>query len=82
MDKINVDYTKNNKDDITEAVHGLDIFTKNFCMNCKETIETGEPVFNCINCEFEYGDRCYIKSFAINHEHNYPMRGFGCMGQL
>ena len=28
-----------NKDDITEAVHALDIFTKNWCMNCKETEE-------------------------------------------
>ena len=29
-------YTKGNKDDITEAIHGLDIFTKNWCMNCEE----------------------------------------------
>lgn len=25
-----------NKDDITEAVHALDVFTKNYCLNCKE----------------------------------------------
>ena len=26
-----------NSDNITEAVHGLDIFTKNWCMDCAET---------------------------------------------
>ena len=26
-------FTSGNSDNITEAVHGLDIFTKNWCMN-------------------------------------------------
>ena len=26
-----------NKDDLFRAVYGLDIFTKNWCMNCKQT---------------------------------------------
>ena len=40
-------YTKGNKDDVTEAVHGLDIFTKNWCMNCKETEEKNDLIFRC-----------------------------------
>lgn len=30
-------FTSRNADNVTEAVHGLDIFTKNWCMNCVET---------------------------------------------
>ncbi len=80
-------YTNKNKDDLTEAVHGLDIFCKNFCMNCKETEEKGEPRFRCLECQFnispETGE-CAIKKFAYKHaeEHNYPMNNFGSMGQL
>lgn len=37
-------YTNGNKDDPTEAIRGLDIFTKNFCMNCKETEDKNEPI--------------------------------------
>ena len=32
-----VSFTSGNADNTTEAVHGLDIFTKNWCMNCEET---------------------------------------------
>ena len=35
-----------NKDDVTEAVHGLDIFTKNWCLNRKETEEKNERKHN------------------------------------
>lgn len=45
-------YTKGNKDDITEAIHGLDIFRKNWCMNCKETEEKNDLTFRCKECEF------------------------------
>ena len=31
-----ISFTSGNSDNTTEAVHGLDIFTKNWCMNCKE----------------------------------------------
>ena len=30
-------FTNGNSDDITKAVEGLDIFTKNYCMNCQKT---------------------------------------------
>lgn len=70
-----------NKDDITEAVHGLDIFTKNYCMDCYTTGQTGNLTFNCDGCEFEHGDgRCAIKVFVNNHKHNYPLEKFGSMG--
>ena len=42
MVETNCRYTVGNKDDITEAVHGLNIFTKNWCMNCKETDEKND----------------------------------------
>lgn len=29
-----VSFTSENADNITEAIHGLDIFTKNWCMDC------------------------------------------------
>ena len=40
-------YIKENKDNITEAVYGLDIFTKNWCMNCAETDKQNDLVFKC-----------------------------------
>ena len=71
-----------NKDDITEAMHGLDIFTKNWCMNCKKTDKMHDLIFNCKNCEFETAEgKCLIKSFAYNHKHNYPLKDFGSMGE-
>ena len=83
MSKIKGNYTIGNKDDLTSAIHGLDIFTKNWCMNCAETEKTNDPVFNCQKCEFstETGD-CMVKTFASNHKHDYPMSGFGSMGEL
>ena len=74
-------YTVGNKDDVTEAVHGLDIFTKNWCMNCKETDEKNDLVFRCKECEFGIGDgQCLVKTFANNHKSNYDMNIFGSMG--
>lgn len=74
-------YVKGNKDDITEAVHGLDIFTKNWCMNYKETEEKNEPMFMCDKCEFRRKNGvCRIKEFAQNHNHDYPLSEFGSMG--
>lgn len=76
-------YTYGNKDNTTEAVHGLDIFTKNWCMNCAETEKTNDLVFGCGECEFseENGD-CMVKKFANSNKHSYPMGNFGSMGQL
>ena len=72
-----------NKDDITEAVHGLDIFTKNWCMNCKETCEKKDLIFRCEDCTFNLkADVCAIKKFAYTHKHNYPMQDFGSMREL
>ena len=34
-------FTSGNADNTTEAVHGLDIFTKNWCMNCEKNRKTG-----------------------------------------
>lgn len=70
-----------NNDNITEAIHGLDIFTKNWCMNCAETDKTNDLVFRCKECDFS-ADKgiCLIKKFATNHESNYNMDDFGSMG--
>lgn len=74
-------YTKGNKDDINEAIHGLDIFTKNWCMDCKKTEKNGEPAFRCGECEFlEENENCAINRFALRHKHDYHMRNFGPMG--
>lgn len=32
-----------NHDNLTEAVHGLNIFTKNWCMNCEEKNSSKMP---------------------------------------
>lgn len=72
---------RKNKDDLTEAVQGLDIFTKNWCMNCEETEKKGDLVFNCSKCEFVTKEGgCLVKQFAAKHKHNYPMSSFGSMG--
>ncbi len=41
--------TRRNADNTTEAVHGLDIFTKNWCMNCAETDRQKNLIFNVKN---------------------------------
>ena len=51
--------TRGNADNVTEAIHGLDIFTKNWCMDCKQTEAGKDLVFRCKGCEFEMSDgRC------------------------
>lgn len=78
-------FTEGNKDDPTEAIHGLDIFTKNWCMNCKETEEKNEPIFRCNSCAFSLEEgKCLIKKFV--HEipgcdHDYPLDKFGSMSR-
>lgn len=70
-----------NKDDVTEAVHGLDIFTKNWCLNCEETDKHQELTFRCNECVFVTDKQvCLIKRFASSHSHNYAMDNFGSMG--
>lgn len=75
------DYTIGNEDNITEAVHGLDYFTKNWCMNCAETKKLNEPIFRCKECAFSSGENCIVKQFANSQKHNYPMDSFGSMSR-
>jgi hypothetical protein len=76
-----VSFTKVNADNITEAVHGLDIFTKNWCMNCKQTEVKKDLIFRCKDCEFKMSDgKCLVKVFANNHKCDYPLKDFGSMG--
>lgn len=68
MNMIKQDYTKGNQDNITRAIHGLDIFCKNWCMNCEKTIKTGEPTFRCSKCNFNSNSEtgvCAIKFFCM-----------------
>ena len=77
-------YIEDNKDDIMSAIDGLNKFTHNFCMNCKETEEKDDIVFNCENCNFAQGKKCLIKCFANDHlpkGESLPS-DFGAMGIL
>jgi hypothetical protein len=86
MDQENPHFIQNgNQDNITEAIHGLDIFTKNYCMNVAETDKLKEPMFRCKECLFSSdGGKCLIKTFANDHESesHYNMSDFGSMGSL
>jgi hypothetical protein len=44
--------TESNKDDLHEAIRALNTFTRNWCMDCIATDESGEPVFRCGGCDF------------------------------
>ena len=75
-------YTQGNADNIDKAVEGLDIFTKNWCMNCAETEKTNDLVFRCKECDFaEESGSCRIKGFVNKHKSNYPLDDFGSMGR-
>lgn len=57
-----ISFTSGNSDNTTEAVHGLDIFTKNWCMNCKEVERQEDLAFRCSECEFRTANgKCLIK---------------------
>ena len=70
-----------NHDDLKEAIKGLDIFAKNWCMNCAETEKRNDLVFRCRECEFEEHQtgRCYLKMFAHNHGTKEDLKNFGSM---
>ena len=77
-----VSFTSGNADNTTVAVHGLDIFTKNWCMNCEETEKQGDLIFRCGECEFQQTDgKCLVKTFFYEHKHNYLSFDFGSMGE-
>jgi hypothetical protein len=64
-------------DNITEAIHGLDVFTKNWCMNCDETEKQNDLVFRCDECPFINGENCLVATFITEHESNHPLSEFG-----
>lgn len=73
-------FTKSNKDNLDKAIEGLDQFTKNWCMNCKETEEKNEPIFRCSECNFRDALAiCLIKEFVIDKTGDMPT-DFGAMG--
>ena len=74
-------YTERNEDNLEKAVAGLDQFTKNWCMNCKETELQNDLVFRCDVCNFEQenGD-CMIKKF-VKHKLGEVPYDFGAMGR-
>ena len=77
-----ISFTSGNSDDVTEAVHGLDIFTKNWCMNCEVVEKQNDLIFRCEECEFKTVEGlCLVKMFANRHKHNYPLSKFGSMGE-
>lgn len=81
-DKIRV---TGNSDDIHAAIDGLNQFTKNWCINVKQTTESNDLVFRCDECPFsaEYGGRCLINSFAYDHDGEYTSSvDFGAMGVM
>ena len=76
-------YTEGNEDNIEKAIQGLDQFTKNWCMNVKETESKDDLVFRCKECEFQAKDgKCLLKTFAFEHESDYDLGKFGSMGGL
>ena len=74
-------YTKGNEDNLGNAIQGLDQFTKNWCMDCKQTEEKNEPVFRCDRCIFQKKNGiCEIKEFVIDNYGDIPT-DFGSMGR-
>lgn len=73
-------FTNGNADNLERAVEGLDIFAKNWCMNCKETEAQNNLVFRCGDCNFagELGE-CNIKKFVVDKTGDMPI-DFGSMG--
>lgn len=84
-ENIMCDYTNGNKDDLHAAIDALNAFTKAWCMDCKKTAESNEPVFRCYDCPFRIaGEKtCRIKAFCYKRDDEYTRSvDFGCMGCL
>ena len=74
--------TGNNSDNLTVACMALDIFSKSWCMNCKETNKRNNITFRCNECEFQKNNgHCLIKQFVMNHTGDLP-KNFGSMGNI
>ena len=81
--RITGNYTDGHSDDIHAAIDGLNHFTKNWCMNVKQTTESGDLVFRCKECPFTAKGftRCLVKSSADYHDEKYTRSiDFGAMG--
>ena len=80
MSEVKGNYTQGNEDNLEKAVQGLDQFTKNWCINCKETEEKNDLTFRCKECNFR-GDIgiCLIKEFVMDKTGDMPI-DFGAMG--
>ena len=74
-------FTKGNSDNLDEAIKGLNQFTKNWCMNCKETEEKNNLTFRCSKCNFsDIGGICKIKEFVVDKAGDMP-KDFGSMAR-
>ena len=68
-----------NQDNLKLAIDGLNQFTKNWCMNCKETKKHNQPIFRCSECNFRVGGGlCLIKKFVFDKAGYMPVN-FGSM---
>lgn len=72
-------FANGNSDNLDKAIEGLDQFTKNWCMNCKETEEKDDLVFRCEECNFSKNGFCLVKGFVIDKTGDMPTN-FGSMG--
>lgn len=82
---MDIKFITTNKDDVQAAIDGLNHFTKNWCMNVKESEEKNDLVFRCkTDCPFfAVNKRCLIKGFAFDKDEEYTRKiGFGSMGCL
>ena len=61
------------------AIDALDIFTKNYCLDCEQSKD--EPVFRCNECEFAYNGHCLLKRQAKNMNGGKLPDGFGSMSR-
>ena len=74
-------YTEGNADNLDKAVEGLNQFTHNYCMNCKETEEKNQLVFRCKECIFQDAlGICLVKEFVIDKTGDMPIN-FGSMSR-
>ena len=73
-------FTKGNSDDLDKAIDGLNQFTKNWCMNCKETEEKNTLIFRCSECNFADIGMCKIKEFVVDKTRDMPI-DFGSMAR-
>lgn len=68
---------------IEQAIHGLDVFAKNWCVDRKETIIQGEVIYKCNKCEFLKGKcKCLVKTFVAEHSCEEQLKNLGATTEL